>query len=159
MFMKGKMTDCRAAAILQEYSAWRHKSYDAVDVSYTPDELTEALELAVKALKPKLKPTLDNIAAAVLDETGLTMDDLLSPNKHRDIAEARWMVAWIAYSYTGVTTPMLARFFHRRNHSTILYGLKSCREWMENPTLNSEWVRKTKNIVEKIEYYLKFNED
>lgn len=153
------MTEGRAADILQEYNTWRNNSYDTLDVSYTQDELTEALELAVKALKPKLKPTLDNIAAAVLDETGLTMDDLISPNKHRDIAEARWMVAWIAYSYANVTTPVLARFFHRHNHATILYGLKSCREWMDNPLLNSEWVKKTKNIVEKIEYYLKFNED
>ena len=153
------MTEGRAADILQEYNTWRHNSYDSVDVSYTPDELTEALELAVKALKPKLKPTLDNIAAAVLDETGITMDDLLSANKYRDFAEARWMVAWIGYSYANVSTPMLARFLHRHNHSTILHGIKSAKEWMENPALNPEWVRKTKNIVEKIEYYLMFNED
>ena len=151
------MTEGRAADILQEYNAWRNNSYDVADVSYTQDELTEALELAVKALKPKLKPTLDNIAAAVLDETGLTMDDLLSPNKHRDFAEARWMVAWIGYSYANASTPILARFLHRYNHSTILHGIKFGREWMENPVLNPEWVRKAKNIVEKIEYYLMFN--
>lgn len=153
MFMEGKMTDCRAADILQEYNAWRHRSYDAVDVSYTPDELTEALELAVKALKPKLKPTLDNIAAAVLDETGITMDDLLSVNRYRDFAEARWMVAWIGYSYANASTPRLARFLNRSNHSTVLHGIKFAREWMENPILNPEWVRKTKKIIEKIKYY------
>lgn len=148
------MNNGRAADILQEYNAWRVGSHDAVDVSYTPDELTEAVELAVKALKPKLKPTLDNIAAAVCEETGLTMEELLSQNRYRDQAEARWMVAWIGKGYTGASTPKLARFLHRHNHGTILHGIKCGDEWMSKPMLNSEWVRIVRKIVEQIENYI-----
>lgn len=147
------MNNGRAADILQEYNAWRNNSYDAVDVSYTQDELTEAVELAVKALKPKLKPTLDNIAAAVLEETGLRMDELLSPKKIRDYAEARWMVAWIAYSYTNASTPMIARFLERHNHVTILHGINYGDDWMRNHRLNPDWVEKVKHIIEKIDNY------
>ena len=99
------MNNGRAAEILQENNAWRKDSYDAVDVSYTPDELTEAVELAVKALRPKLKPTLDNIAAAVLEETGLRIHGAYIFGAADDVAPDRHFVTLHVCAQAGEGEP------------------------------------------------------
>lgn len=115
------------------------------------DGIREAIEVAITTLAPNLTPTLDNIIAAVARETGVTEDEMLMRCRHREYAEARYMVFYLAHYYTSTTLTAMARRLERADHVIVIYGIKKGDEWMVHPQLNPLWVERVKRIINSIE--------
>ena len=118
--------------------------------NYT-DGIRKAIEVAIAALTPHLTPTLDNIIAAVAQETGVTEQEMLLRVRHREYAEARYMVFWLAHYYTSTTLTAIARRTQRTDHVIVIYGIKKGDDWMASPQLNPLWVDRVKRIINAIE--------
>lgn len=66
--------------------------------------------------------TVHSIMEAVAGATGITYDDLVSPNRSVPIARARQIAMWAARVYSGRTLTEIGRIIGDRDHSTVRHG-------------------------------------
>lgn len=144
------MTNEQASIILRKYNEFRRADGD-YDLPYTAKEIGEAIDYAVAALEPKVPMTLDGITEAVCKETGITTEELMSPNRDREYAEARWMIWWIANANIGCSMTTLARYTKRNAHATVMHGIARGDEMMEDPRINPEWVERVERITKRLD--------
>jgi chromosomal replication initiation ATPase DnaA len=69
--------------------------------------------------------TMAEIAARVAAEIGVPVDALISPARHRPLAQARHR-AMLAMHMAGVSKYAMARFWRREPH-TIRHGIKAAK--------------------------------
>lgn len=143
------MNNKQATDILRAYNDWRRLDHDPSDAPYTPHQIGEAIDTAIAALEHKIPLTLDGITDAVCAATGLTIDEVRMKGRFREYAEARWMIWWIARKYFNTSVTSLARYSNR-DHALVIYGIKKAGEYMANPLLNPEWVKKVNAITDKL---------
>lgn len=84
------------------------------------------VQTAQKALNdivtPATKVTLDNILDQVSGFYGVSIEDLLSPRRSRDIAVARQVVMYLARDLTEMSLPQIGQALGGRDHTTIMHG-------------------------------------
>lgn len=68
-----------------------------------------------------LDATFEGIAESVADFTKININDIFSKSRIQNIADARHLLCWIAYSH-GYTLSYIARKLNR-NHATILHSI------------------------------------
>lgn len=146
------MTREEAVKVLRNHNDWRRSGYAQ---QYTAKEVGEAIDMAIAALSPRLKPTLENIAAAVTEETGIALNLLRAEERTLYLVEARWMVMWLGREYTGATNAEIAAFLNRKTHGTVIHGYCMASERMRDPRISPLWVIKVKRIQAQIENYLR----
>lgn len=69
-------------------------------------------------------PTLRHILLAVEEETGVSLEALLSRGRMPPFARARQMYFWLARRSTRQPTTMIGRICGGRDHSTVLHGIR-----------------------------------
>lgn len=80
------------------------------------------------ALKPAPAPvirTIEEIVAAAAYKFNITIEQLQSPSRKRDLSEVRMMVFKLAYQFSGKPFIKIGKYFNR-DHSTVIYGCKTC---------------------------------
>lgn len=77
-----------------------------------------------------LHPTVHEVLRRVCEAEGVTMADMLSARRHREIARPRQMAMYLAREMTLATLPMIGRVM-RRDHTTVLHGVRTIRSLME----------------------------
>lgn len=94
------------------------------------------LELAQEALKHLIsnnkKITLNDIKEVVANYYNISMDDLVSKKKTKNIAYPRQIAMYIARKLTDYSLPKLGDEFGGRDHSTVLHACNKVEEDMEN---------------------------
>lgn len=69
------------------------------------------------------------IIASAASEYDVTIEDILSRNRRRDVSEARHMAMLIAREKLGLTYPYLGALFDRK-HSAVIIGTRELKNHM-----------------------------
>lgn len=75
----------------------------------------------------------------------LSVEELRSDDRHHHRTEARAAVYWLLANHTRMSISMIARTLGKRDHSTVINGLKRCnerREW-------DSWYREQVDSIER----------
>ena len=65
---------------------------------------------------------------------GVTVEELTSPCRRRELADARAVVSFILTTH-GMGISETARLLHKR-HASVIYHARRAAEWLERPILN-----------------------
>ncbi len=102
------------------------------------------VELAEEALKDIVSPgdskaiTPEGIMQVVADHYNLTMLDLVSQKRSKDIAYPRQIAMYLCRTMTDVSSQEIGRLMGGRDHSTILHGVEKISSDLEvSPTLQN----------------------
>lgn len=85
---------------------------------FEPDELFMAVKL-VDGL-----PTLRSILNVVSSVYMVGVLDILSPRRASNVCEARQAFYWLCRNQTARSYPEIGLFCNKRDHSTIMHGIK-----------------------------------
>lgn len=87
------------------------------------DTQTEVAQEA-EALAVKVKPRMIEIIRVVARHNSITVEDIKSPKRNRNIAWPRQMAAALCREMTTCSYPEIGRAFGDRDHTTILFGVR-----------------------------------
>lgn len=73
--------------------------------------------------KPESRALMRDVAQAVADKHGISLDVLRSEKRDRPIAWARQEAMWECRRQTTQSLPQIGLFFGGRDHSTVLHGI------------------------------------
>ena len=96
------------------------------------------MELAEKALKDLIsgaeKPeiTIGYIQEVVASHYNLTVEDMISPKRTRNIVYPRQIAMYLTRKILSTSLPQLGAIFGGRNHSTVIHGCDKIIEDMES---------------------------
>ena len=94
----------------------------------------------VPAAKPEPREsTIGEIIASVASKYGLTIMELKGDRRSRRVSVPRQEIMYRAYTETGASLPTIGRSLGDRDHSTVLFGIRSheARNGLETNVLKS----------------------
>ena len=71
-----------------------------------------------------MKPSVQQICELVCNHCEVTLEQMVSKDKHRSIVEARQIAMWIARKRLGLSFPELGREFGNRDHTTVMAAVQ-----------------------------------
>lgn len=77
-------------------------------------------------------PTVRECLAAVSAEFGISVLDLVSERKNIRLARPRQIAYWLARMTTPKSFPEIARQIGRRDHTTVMHGIRIVEERRQN---------------------------
>lgn len=89
------------------------------------------IELAEEALKDMTSPdnekivTVENIVNIVAEHYGISSNEILSNSRSRNIAYPRQIAMYLSKKLTSTSVTDIGRIIGKRDHSTILHGIKN----------------------------------
>lgn len=75
-----------------------------------------------------MKITMTEIKSVVADETGLTVQQLVSPARFRHFAWPRQTAMALARELTDKSLPEIGRAFSDRDHTTVMYAVREVQK-------------------------------
>jgi chromosomal replication initiator protein len=102
------------------------------------------LELAKAALGDSVAPdqknvTIQQILEAVTKYYNVRLSDLQSKKRHKSIAFPRQVCMYLARQHTGYSLEEIGGYFGRRDHTTILHGVRAITKHMhDNPEVANQ---------------------
>jgi predicted transcriptional regulator len=82
-------------------------------------------------VKSQIKSNIDEIFKAIFDITGITSQELISPNRHRNIADTRKMLVNLINENHKFTLSKIGGMINR-DHATIIHALRNHKLLYEN---------------------------
>lgn len=109
--------------------------------------LSNIRKILADILAVNSKPlSIEDIKKVVADKWGVSITDMDSERKQREIVIPRQVAMYIAKSLTSQSLPSIGKTFGGRDHATVIYAVKKVKELMvANPRMES-----LINEVEKI---------
>jgi chromosomal replication initiator protein len=112
------------------------------------EEKTITLELTKEALKDLLKEphkliTVDFIQRCVAEEFGVSLQDLKTRRRNKNIVLPRQIAMYLSRELTDLSLPEIGDFFGGKDHTTVLHSYNKIKEGVDKNEL-------LKNRVEKI---------
>ena len=111
------------------------------------------IDLAKEALKDIVSPnshstiTPDNIIRVVSDHYNISIEDIKSKHRTRDIVIPRKIIMYLCRNMTNATYMEIASILGGKDHSTVMYGERTIIDLMEK----DEGIRRTvETIINKI---------
>ena len=71
-----------------------------------------------------MRLTVDKIQRAVAEEFGITLNDMTSKRRARDIARPRQVAMYLCKKLTKRSLPDIGRRFGGRDHTTVMHAVK-----------------------------------
>lgn len=85
-----------------------------------------------------MRLTVDKIQRAVAEEFGITLNDMASKRRARDIARPRQVAMYLCKKLTKRSLPDIGRRFGGRDHTTVMHAVKRIDSLRaEDPSFNS----------------------
>ena len=95
------------------------------------------------------KDIFDAYASAIADQFHLSLDQMFTKTKRRDIVDARQMLYYLCME-RPIRISYIQRFLeehgHTTTHSTIIHGYKKAKELIESDQDFQEAVNKLQNV-------------
>ena len=111
------------------------------------------IDIAKEALKDIVSPnsplriTPENIISVVCDHYSVSIEDIKSSKRNKELVHPRQMIMYLCRSMTNATYKEIASLLGGRDHSTIMYGERSISDLIEK----DESTRRTiETIINKI---------
>ena len=111
------------------------------------------LDIAKEALKDIISPNSpsmispENIMSVVCDHFNVSIDDIKSSKRNKELVYPRQVIMYLCRSMTGATYKEIASLLGGRDHSTIMYGERSISDMMEK---DESTKRTIETIVNKL---------
>ena len=110
----------------------------------------EALDYAVDMMRESIVTTdIESIIRAVTRETGVTEQEMCNKGRQREYAEARAIVAWLAYHYTPMTLTSIGKRM-RRDHPTAIHYNRMVDSWLDEPRRNLRGARVANKLIREL---------
>jgi len=111
------------------------------------------IDIAKEALKDIVSPnspsriTPENIISVVCDHYNVTIEDIKSSKRNKELVHPRQMIMYLCRSMTNATYKEIASILGGRDHSTIMYGERTITDLIEK----DEGIRRTiETIINKL---------
>ncbi len=111
------------------------------------------IDIAKEALKDIVSPnspsriTPENIINVVCDHYSISIEDVKSPKRNKELSHPRQMIMYLCRSMTNATYKEIASFLGGRDHSTIMHGERTITDLIEK----DESTRRTiETIINKL---------
>jgi chromosomal replication initiator protein len=78
------------------------------------------------------KASLDSIAKAVSSHYKITLADMKSKSRNKDITRARHVAIYLSRKIISATQQEIAKFYGNRDHSTVIHAVNSITEKLKN---------------------------
>ncbi len=114
----------------------------------TPITLSLAHEVTQTMLDHLPRITVDHVQRTVCSSFRITLDDLKSACRRKEIALARKIGMYLSRQYTSESLESIGRSF-RRSHSSVLYAVSGMQKEMEED--NSKIRRQVEYIIQRLE--------
>ena len=124
-------------------------AYNKVSAFATFSKSDLTLDLVKKVLKcedRKKEITFDEIAKAVADYYGVTVDDFKSSSRSQKISNSRHIAVYLSREITEKSFELIAKYFNKR-HPTMLYSYDKIKEEIKN---NKELERSINEIKKEL---------
>lgn len=92
--------------------------------------------------------TIEEIQKEVSSFYGVSMRDLLSHRRDRQIVRPRQIAMWLAKELTTRSLPEIGRRFGGRDHTTVLYGVRKIGEMRKENTALADEIDLLKRMIE-----------
>ena len=76
--------------------------------------------------------TADSIMAFIAEQYGVTVDDLTSKKRNREIAMPRQIAMYMCREMLGLSTTAIGRSFGNRDHTTVMHGCDKVSETIKS---------------------------
>lgn len=119
---------------LTKLSAMTMLTLNPISIDFAKKELVPTRLVETKQL---IAP--EAVLAAVLKNSGLSLDDLKSKKRHSEVVLARHMVVYLLKKYTKSSLRTIGSFVGGRTHSTVLYSVSKIKDQcLADPLFNSK---------------------
>jgi chromosomal replication initiator protein len=72
----------------------------------------------------------------------VSLDDLMRPNRRREVVVCRHMLMYILREIYQMSLDAIARILGKRDHSTVVHGLKTIKKLMSvYPVLSGDFIK------------------
>lgn len=89
----------------------------------------------------------DEVYKVIENECGVTIEQIMSKYRHKEIVDARHILCSILYKNFGLTLKKIGGIIGGRDHSTIMHSLEMFRDRFET---SEPYRSMVKNIYDKI---------
>ncbi|MBR1544457.1 MAG: chromosomal replication initiator protein DnaA [Alphaproteobacteria bacterium] len=113
--------------------------------------LSNIRKILADILAVNTKPLdIQDIKKAVAEKWGVTVSDIDSERKQKDIVIPRQVAMYIAKNLTSKSLPEIGKSFGGRDHATVIYAVKKVKELMvANPRLEN-LIKETEQICSNL---------
>lgn len=117
------------------------------------EEKQITLEMAKEALRDLLKEpkkliTVDFIQRCVVEEFGISIQDLKLKRRNKTIVLPRQIAMYLSRELTDLSLPEIGNYFGGKDHTTVLHSYKKIKEGLNlNPELKNKINRDRKSVV------------
>ena len=132
------LMQCGAIAML---SGWE-KSEGAIIEHY----LAKKLQIEIIYQIPYIESYITSLTRAIQSVLDVTIDDMRSASRRRNIVNARFIFSTILYELTGFSYSHIGRIINR-DHATVLYHIKTCRQLIDIDKYFKNMYNEVKNLI------------
>jgi len=118
------------------------------------EEAPVTLQLTKEVLKDLLKTptkliTIDFIQRCVVEEFGISLQDLKTKRRNKQVVFPRQIAMYLSRELTGLSLPEIGEFFGGKDHTTVLHSCKKIREELLNNPALKERVEKVIQVIKQ----------
>lgn len=92
----------------------------------------ENISLVLNPPSEQLETTPETVIAVISDTFNISIEDLKSNSRRREISVARQMGMYMMRQYTDLSLPKIGEVFGGKDHTTVLYGCEKISQLKEN---------------------------
>ena len=100
--------------------------------------------------KSDLPLSLEQIAAAVAQKTGVTLEEMRSKSRKRNIVVARQLVMFLARQLTGLSLKQIGSFLNRSDHTAVIYACSQIEDKMKKDQALQKLVEGIKSTLKSV---------
>jgi chromosomal replication initiator protein len=112
------------------------------------------LAMTVENITPVLNPPVGNgsvsaevVMAVVADEFNLSVEDLKSNSRRREISQARQVAMYLVRQNTDLSLPKIGEEFGGKDHTTVIY---SCDKVAQLQKKNPDMAKRLRQLSDRI---------
>ncbi len=79
-----------------------------------------------------------DVLNGVINETHVTLDELLGPSREKRVCRPRWMAMYRLSRECGLSLGMIVRVLKRTEHKQVIYGIRRYEELLEDKKYEAE---------------------
>lgn len=118
------------------------------------EEKPITLELTKEVLKdllkePKKLTTIDFIQRCVAEEFGVSLYDLKTRSRHKNIVLPRQVAMYISRELTEFSLPEIGGFFGGKDHTTVLHSYNKIKDKLSKDSLLKERIEKVIQVIQQ----------
>jgi chromosomal replication initiator protein len=113
------------------------------DLPMTVESITPVLEQE----REKIEATPEAIMAVISDTFGVSITDLKSSSRQREISRARQIGMYLMRQYTDLSLPRIGEEFGGKDHTTVMYSCEKVAQLRQTDSTITETLRQLCNAL------------